>query len=391
MPDADMMTLAYDLAPEDRPPVAPLDERAVTDLIATPDSMAEPDPTEGTLAPLAVPTLAAMAQVRWPADSESPDYAHLAGHADPGAFELTPAVIEAMFGLNRFRPDRSHGVVAIALRGATLASGDEAVNVASAELLSVRPNHRTLRCVIGFYFPDTGRMTLFAGSTVPCPRYVVAQVGVASTQANMLPTGLYTYHIWRHRDLPVALRMSRGNGSSGDLEAGAEVSVLRSRNDGEMTTADMFDRSVPLDNVHCTYFLTHDAGLGANFSSAGCLTVRGAKTPGQQWAKFVDILRGVGERRRVDLALLTGKDAALVARNSADTSLAALRPGSRGPEVEALQAQLGLSSSGYFGAATADRLTVRQRQLNEAMGRGRIADGIWSRRFDLDTGWAILG
>ena len=77
--------------------------------------------------------------------------------------------------------------------------------------------------------------------------------------------------------------------------------------------------------------------------------------------------------------------------DGANLDLIALRPGSQGTAVSALQGRLGIDQTGYFGMWTADRWTAKQRQLNNGLNRGKIADGIYNRQSDLDTGWNILG
>ena len=47
----------------------------------------------------------------------------------------------------RYDPARESGVVAFALRGAALATGNSAVNVATVEAKVVEPNHRSFRCL----------------------------------------------------------------------------------------------------------------------------------------------------------------------------------------------------------------------------------------------------
>jgi len=51
----------------------------------------------------------------------------------------------------------------------------------------------------------------------------------------------------------------------------------------------------------------------AAFSSAGCLTVRGRKDPSDQWKKFQAVLNELGQGKRCDLVLLTGRDAGIAA------------------------------------------------------------------------------
>jgi hypothetical protein len=176
-----------------------------------------------------------------------------------------------------------------------------------------------------------------------------------------------------------------------NLSQDAEVTVLRTTNDLAFGTADTWDRSTPYDNVHCSYTLNYSASFKACFSSAGCLTVRGRKTPSHQWAKFQGVLSNeVGRGKRCDLLLLTGKECALAAdlrqqgRTDVPPELVRLRAGSQGPEVSALQRRLGFSETGYFGPSTKERLAEHQRRM------GIPADGVYSPELDRQLSWGIL-
>lgn len=333
--------------------------------------------------------------VKWPSnDRNAPDYAYLANEQNPSRFAVSADSVETMLRLNRLDPDRSSGVIALALRGATLATGHEAEEVDEIELNNVRPDHRNFRCVIGYYFVETRKLTLYTGSTVPC-RKAVWGFANGGTAANMLPTGLHTYFIWRHKSLHPALRLAK---SSQDLEAGALAAVLRTTNDTIYGTQDPFDPSFPLDNVHCSYFLADNSALGASFSSWGCLTVRGEKTPAQQWKKFQATLTQIGAKKRVDLLLATGKDMALIGAlqgnvAALEQNMSALRRGSQGIEVKRLQEQLDLTGDavdGDFGPKTLDRFAKVQRKINQDLGNGPIADGVYSRNMEAKTRWGVF-
>ena len=333
-------------------------------------------------------------RVHWPSSDElAPDFRYLAKEDSATEFELTPDALELLIGLNRYEPYRDKQILAFALRGAQLVSGHEVERAERIAMRQVRPDHRHFRCVIGFYFMADRRLTAYSGSTVPC-RSAVYKHKHGNKSGNMLPTGLYTYFIWRHRQIRPALRLSL---SGQDPETAAQATVLRSKNDYQMETTDLFDYTQePWDNVHCSYFLEEKPDLGAFFSSEGCLTVRGKNGPSSdQWKKFQAVLKGLGERTRVDLLLVTGKDAAIAAsaggdRSKVEGALTALRHGSRGPEVSRLQEKLGTDATGFFGATTLDKLTGRQRDIFSGAGQGRIADGIYSKGFDALTGWGIF-
>jgi hypothetical protein len=150
---------------------------------------------------------------------------------------------------------------------------------------------------------------------------------------------------------------------------------------------------MPWDNIHCTYVTSKSSELEAFFSSAGCLTVRGARTPSDQWKKHTALLGGLGAGKRSDLVLLTGReyanaklrlDNALGDKAVVQRELVRLRPGSQGDEVNRLQAKLGLTPSSYFGASTKAALVKYQR------AKGIPSDGIYSPQLDQRLGWAVF-
>lgn len=387
------MTSYDDLPPEDLNELDRGSERrslTLDEAVLQEDVGAQPDPEASDDQEMAAAKSAprvAKDDVVWPAeDTDAPDYAYLSAVSDVANFELTPESLEALFQAGRYVPHRGADTIAFALRGAALPSGHEVEGASSVSLENLRPDHRHFRCVIGFYFTASQTLNVYTGSTVPC-RKAIAGYASGGSACNMLPTGLHTFYVWRHRNLRPALRLGR---SASDPETGAQATVLRSTNDGRMETLDFFDLSRPLDNVHCSYFLTDQADEGAFFSSWGCLTVRGKKTPSDQWAKFQAVLDGLGDRARVDLLLATGKDAALAADPMERPLLTALRHGSRGAEVERLQRHLGVTQTGYLGARTLDKMTGAERAHSDANGLGRRATGVYTPTLDESTGWGVF-
>ncbi|TIV25116.1 MAG: hypothetical protein E5W02_00625 [Mesorhizobium sp.] len=332
--------------------------------------------------------------VKWPKyDENAPDYASVATIEAPATFMLNAEVLDRLIALNYFAPEGDDDTIAIALRGATLA--DDLLDVESvdeATVMVTRPDHINFKCLIGFFFRKTRKLSLYTGSTVPCRKAIFGYVN-GGMSCNVLPNGLYSYYVWRHKTIKPALRLAVSNASLADLEAGQSATVLRTKNDYVLGTKDIWDPSRPLDNVHCSYYLTYNPDLGSYFSSWGCLTIRGKKTGTDQWGKFQKVLSKIGQRSRLDLMLLTGKDAALAAAQLRDGqpagSLVRLRVGSQGQAVLRLQQRLGLGASGYFGYATRARLTEFQRELTGQQGEA-WADGVYSPAFDLLTGWDIF-
>ena len=364
--------------------------------LRTIDRSAQPGPDDLELAmppdPLRTGKPPDLSKVEWPADDRhAPDYAYLANENAATAFTLTADILESLFRHSRYAPYRNNNLIAFALRGATLAQGHEVENADAVAMKTARPDHRHFRCVVGFYRTDTRKLLAYTGSTVPC-RLGVWGYANGGKESNLLPTGMHTYYVWRHKNIFPALRMGK---SETDPETESPRTVLRTTGDYAYRTDDTFDLSKPMDNVHCSYHLSEHAKLGAYFSSWGCLTVRGEETPSNQWKKFQAVLTALGQKKRVDLMLATGRDAAFLPANMAnralvDDKMAALRHGSRGSEVKRLQTALHETPTGYFGPETLRKLTLKQRQLNETSGHGPLADGVYTKDWDKRTGWKVF-
>jgi len=325
-----------------------------------------------------------LSAVRWnPNDDEQPDYRHLPRDGATGSFVLRADTLETLIALNSFVP--KPGLVVFALRGARIEGAEARENVAEVILSDIRPDHRDFRCVMGVLNRDTGRIWAYRASTVPNAGAVLgcfnlAQAG-ASLVGNILPTGCYTYTVGTHkaghqtREIRGVLRLS--NAATG----ASEVVVLRSVTDTVYDRRDMWDLCAPADNIH-------PGRLSSGFSSEGCLTFPGNyrmadRSHSGLWARFRGAL-GLGststaaeDGRQFSCVLLTGTDAALVARldgAAAEDSLVRLRFGSQGDAVSRLQTMLGLApdDSQKLGPVTRHALIRRQQ------GRLGWADGIWS-------------
>ena len=350
-------------------------------------------------APAKISPQAAAPRAVWPADDrDSPEYQHLTSISAPPQFDIVAQDIETLIAANRFDPEGFGSTIALAIRGATLQSGHEHEKEAAVGLADLRPNHIDYRCVVGFYYRDARKITLFTGSTVPCPYYLREYYnkvhGLPHTyrdKTNMLPSGCYVFRVARHRDIEPALRMAE----PGNLTKDATIVVLRTTNDLCFKLDDVWDYPVmPWDNIHCTYVTRKSEHYEAFFSSAGCLTVRGEFTPTDQWKKYQTVLSGLGAGKRSDLVLLTGREYAIAAKLRLDNALGdqaavqrelvRLRPGSQGDEVKRLQAKLGMTPSGYFGASTKAALVKHQR------ANGIPSDGIYSPQLDQRLGWTVF-
>src|SRR5262249_7134872 len=124
-------------------------------------------------------------------------------------------------------------------------------------LLETRPDHINFRCVIGVY--DTGLQQLsgFIASTIPCRQGVAGYVE-GGMGCNMLPTGCYRFVVGTHR------------GRIGCLREDDTFTVLRTRHDFVYDIRDDWDDNFPADDLHPAF-----SNLYSDFSSWGCLTIRG--------------------------------------------------------------------------------------------------------------------
>ena len=376
----------------------PADERDA--LIAEPGSGEELVTSLSEVVFEAPPRRFAKSDVQWPRDDRNaPDYRHLPPDARGATFDFKAADLERLIAANRFAPHlSSNGKILFGLRGCALVGGDHAQeDRAALRLKDQRPDHLSLRCVIGVYDRAAKKLWAYTASTVPNAGGVLANYnrvnfGVGKTKANLLPTGCYQLCVGTHFgsvQVPGVFRL--GDGPM-PVDAG-EATVLRTQNDVSFGTADAWDCSRPSDNLHPAFGTE-------SFSSLGCMTVRGSyRGNGNhtgEWAKLrtaAGLTSGVKSGERFDIVLLTGLDAATAAsmreagRSAAaiEEALAGLRHGSQGDEVKALQSKLGLDADGSFGAGT--KVALAKAQL-EALG---FATGIHSVEMDGDLGFGVFG
>lgn len=330
--------------------------------------------------------------VAWAKDEKHPDFAHLlaaaeAGIALPSVFKLTPDVLDLVIRANGFNPQGPDDTFVFALRGGLLAKGQRIENEAAVEIQDTRPNHKDFRCTIGYYARKERKLSAYLASTVPnvgaMMSYYRMMRGGRGDKSNMLPTGCYVFRVAHHKKVKPALRMTEPDKPGDD----AFATVLRTHNDLVYAHDDLWDYCEPVDNVHCAYHFDR-------FNSAGCLTIQGPDGQGP-WAQFQRVLSRFKQNGRIDVLLVTGRDAAIAAqilaeRRQDDAALVArclgrLRQGSEGPAVAELQRKLALSDTGYFGAATRAALVKKEREL------GTVAtDGIYSPGDDEAFGWGLL-
>lgn len=383
----------------DRPPTASLvaDTAAMTRAAPPHNTEEEDGPFDLEAGEHEEITRAAGLQPTWPAhDEESPDYAHLIpeGREPPvgdKAFTLAKAELELLIKANNFDAKGFDDKIVFALRGCKLANGSIVEGADSIDLVETRPDHKNFNCTIGIYSRRTGKLSAYKASTVPAPKYMVnfyqwknGQGGNKAISANLMPTGCYVYRVNAHKNgtIKPALRLTDHE----NLGEDGTATVLRTWNDLTFKTDDMWDQCQPFDNVHCAY-------SEESFSSAGCLTICGANGQGP-WGHFQAVLKTMKTNARLDVVLLTGRDASIAAyltqtggANDADLVkklIGRLRPGSNGEAVKRLQSRLGMEPTGYFGPNTKKKLTDAQASA------GKRCDGVISPAMDASLGWDTM-
>lgn len=355
---------------------------AAIDAAATPghDDESFADQTEDDLldSPLSFGTAVSAAAVRWAADADAPDYAHLIEASPPGAaFRLTASTLDALARANAFDPPE--GRVLFGLRGCAILSGGESFTTEVA-LRDLRPDHQTTRCVLGVWDRGGGRIAVFPASTVPNAKAMVDWFTLHN-HGNMLPTGLYGYIVGVHNGKPGCFLLRKPGGER------RKVVVRRSSADLSYSADDLVDPCTPGDNIHPSFFRNT-----SGYSSVGCQVVVGMATPAGQhsgpWAAFRKAAGLTSDTGTPGAAfaymLLTGAEAALAGAGDPPRRL---RYGSSGDEVNALQTRLGLAGpDGKFGTNTAVALHAFQRR--RAGGR---SDGIFTPALDAELGWRVFG
>lgn len=297
----------------------------------------------------------------WASDAISPDYRHLNTAGMSQVFSFTSANLENLCRLNNFDVSTGPELVIFGLRGCELIGEPSAYRQFSnaLKLSESVPDHLNYRCVIGVWNRTTNQLAAFTASTVPNWKTMRSQQEKGGQIANMLPTGLYRYHVGDH---------TRNNGDKikGVFRQQPKVVLVRSNEDLMYETNDYWERHSPSDNIH-PGFRTWAAkpkyqGKGVHqFSSAGCQTIPGdyrdGKKDGQrhsgEWQHFRERM-GLGSKdktgwgKKFFYVLLTGRDARLVSNMPDATPLTRLRFGSSGADVQALQ--MALSRAGLYKA-----------------------------------------
>jgi hypothetical protein len=316
------------------------------------------------------------AAVRWAADAESPDYAHLIEALPQGGlFRLDVTTLQALADANHFQ--LPEGRVLFGLRGCMIMEGGGEF-VQAAKLRDIRPDHQVARCVIGVWDRSAGRLAVFPGSTVPNAAAVVSW-RTNRDKGNLLPTGLYGYIVGEHNGKPGCFLLRK------TIDKKRSVIVRRSSGDLSYSLDDLAHSCEPGDNLHPTFFQSTAA-----FSSVGCQVVVGSAKPNGThsgpWAKFRELAGQTGGSGKpgtpFSYMLLTAAEAAL----ASGAPPRRLRFGSTGEPVRTLQAKLGITvPDGDFGPNTAAALHALQR--SRASGR---SDGVFSPALDQALGWSVF-
>jgi N-acetylmuramoyl-L-alanine amidase len=332
--------------------------------------------------------------VAWAADADSCDYAHLDTSLPVGTqFSLTAADLELLCTLNDFPVQDAAGTpILFGLRGAGIVQGGSSSDGAWRDevvLKNQRPNHHEIRCVMGVWDRQLGKLAVYPASTVPHAEAVVHWFNTKEA-GNMLATGFYRYICGEHNGKPGCFLLRK------TVNEKRVVIVRRSEDDLTYKSNDRVHKLAPGDNIHPSF-----SSETSWFSSLGCQVVVGsANTSGSHsgpWAKFrrnAGLTDSDGEPGRAFVyVLLTGQEALLVSdarrRNLPAThpevlALRRLRFGSSSPRVKALQVKLGQSSDGDLGPATAQALYDKQKTLSNR------SDGIFTPTLDATLGWSIF-
>jgi N-acetylmuramoyl-L-alanine amidase len=321
----------------------------------TPEEIADAEPhvLEAWAEAAGVRPVLGEADVRWAPDDRSIDYRHLGAAIDAHPFTFTPALLERLCALNRFDVKGGQDEVLFGLRGCQFAGDTPAGWVTSANLSETVPDHKNARCILGVWKRSTAQFRLFTGSTVPNWK-LMETFRQGGDHANMLPTGRYLFHVGTHR------AGTKGEVRGAFLEHGNFV-VLRTLDDLMYAIGDTWDSGDFGDNIHPARL---DGGAKPPFfSSAGCQTVPGNVHDGKHTGKWAEFRAAAGlsnsspsseDGRRFVYAMLTGRDARLIAQGKADSAIMRLRFGSSGADVTALQ--LGLAGAGFLKGGTSGTL-----------------------------------
>jgi hypothetical protein len=287
---------------------------------------------------------------------------------------LDAAALERIFGLWSL-PLPPGGRVLFALRGARPSASARGW-ASSFSLEVVEPDFVHMRCALGIWNRDTGKIFVAPGSTVPHRDNVLkaaARNGAMKGRGtNQLEPGFYA-------------DLTKGEHLQGKLQGHAALRQTgfrfyrRAHHQPPYTARDPLYFGNPYDNLHCAW---NPSAAQPGFRSAGCLVVAGwphsprltDAAPGTNenkgpWKSFHDFLYAAPQQS-FPLLLLPAQDvaAALQARPGPPGAKGAPRLvyGSQGPAVEALQRRL--AARGFYQGRITGKLGVSTYRAWNAAG-----------------------
>jgi len=287
-------------------------------------------------------------------------------------FSINDDVLRDMFKLGSYVVPESE-LVFFALRGAQPIEfgGSDFRN--SHELLVTPIDYRHMRCTIGQWQTDTGKLAVFVGSSVPHVTAVAAQLADNGNGVNRLASGFFG----RVPGMPDHRYFKGNHGSDRHLAFRNEskLPVWRTSDDTDFEGDDRLEFEVVYDNLHCSRQVNETASY---YSSYGCVVVAGKEgdsgagaitTELGPWKKFLNNAYRL-DQFRFALAIFEENEALRTVELGYAKRAPTVRFGSRGLLVERLQT--GLVAKGYnigspvpdglFGGHTAKAL--RQFQLD---------------------------
>jgi N-acetylmuramoyl-L-alanine amidase/peptidoglycan hydrolase-like protein with peptidoglycan-binding domain len=330
-----------------------------------------------------------VSDVKWAADSDSPDYRHLGVPIDYTPFDFSASNLERLIEVNNFNVNSAaknpRDEVIFGLRGCMLADGKESSGgfVNSVKLVEAIPDHQQCKCVIGVWKRSTKQIVVFPGSTVPYWEGMERQRKDPKhlDHCNMLSTGRYDFIIGNHHEAEPNDKLF----IRGVFKEKGTIPALRTLDDLIYTVKDTWTFGSPGDNLHPT---RHSKATD-KFSSEGCITVVGTYNKetdkhGGLWSEFRQAA-GLTKETAPDneknyafvFMLLTGREARLI-NQAGWRDLTRLRFGSTGIDVETLQLELkNLPKKYYTGTQDGDlKAATAQAFINWQKDQDGTADGI---------------
>lgn len=263
--------------------------------------------------------------------------------------------------------------VLFGLRGCLPANTADVVPGRAKPLRVNTPDHLSMRCTLGVWFPGEETLLAVPGSTVPHRKAVERARAQGGRGANQVMPGLLRFARGLH---PLSGNRPQQPAFLQDID----FPYQRSADDLDYDLDDpvLFER--PGDNLHCAY---NETPSQPGFDSDGCLVVAGfARRNGMPgtadigcWPRFRDAAYGSGQTRFAFM-LVPGAEAEAAAAAPPGTLPLRLRFGSSGEMVKSLQAALvkqGLlarrDATGRYDRLTLSAVMAAQRRA------GLAADG----------------